>query len=273
MSSQRLPMTTKNPSEKDLPSPAEEFDRIRIQKWLSQLGVASRRQAESWISAGRIAINGQVLTEQGHKINPSEDQVTLDGKLIQGKAPPRVYWLLHKPDQTLTSRPDDSGRPTIYDLPNLKKLKFQVPTVGRLDFRTEGLLLLTNDGKLAHRLMHPSYKMPREYHALVTGKLTDAQIKAIRAGLTLEDGPTQPVKLRYAHGRNLGQSRGSWYVVTVTEGRNRLVRRLFEYFDERVVRLIRVGFGTLRLPEELSPGDYRQLNSDEIRTLKSATQL
>ena len=235
--------------------------------------MASRRQAEGWITAGRLAVNGQILREQGYKIDPNEDQVTLDGKLIRDKAPPRVYWLLHKPDQTLTSRSDGTGRPTIYDLPNLQKLKFQVPTVGRLDFRTEGLLLLTNDGKLAHRLMHPSYKLPREYHALVTGKLTDVQIKAIRAGLTLNDGPTQPVKLRYAHGKNLGQSRGSWYVVTVTEGRNRLVRRLFEHFDERVVRLIRVSFGSLRLPEDLPPGGYRQLNSTEIRTLKNATQL
>lgn len=181
--------------------------------------------------------------------------------------------MLHKPDEVLTARSDGFQRTTIYDLPVLKKVPFLVVPVGRLDYRTEGLLLLTNDGELANRLCHPKYHVPRQYHVLVGGKLTEEQEKAIRHGITLEDGPTGKVDLRYAHGKNLGASRGSWYMITVYEGRNRLVRRLFEHFGCKVVRLLRVGFGDLAMPEELKAGDYQQLTSEQIASLKRATQL
>ena len=246
---------------------------MRIQKWLSQMGLASRREAETWISEGRIAVNGEVVTELGRKIDPETDQVSLDGKALSRGLPPRVYWLLNKPDEVLTARNDEFQRKTIYDLPKLNKIPFLIAPVGRLDFRTEGLLLLTNDGELANRLCHPKYRIPRLYHVLIGGKLTEEQEQAIRRGVTLEDGPTGAIDLRYAHGKNLGSSRGSWYAITVHEGRNRLVRRLFEHFDLKVVRLIRVAFGDIRLPEDLKPGDYLQLTSDQIDTLKRLTSL
>lgn len=246
---------------------------MRIQKWLSQLGIASRREAETWITGGRIAVNGQAVTELGSKVDPDADQVTVDGRLVGQKRPPRVYWLLHKPDEVLTSRQDGFERKTIYDLPQLKKLRFLVAPVGRLDFRTEGLLLLTNDGELANRLCHPKYKVPREYHVLVGGKLSQQEENAIRDGVQLEDGVTQKCELRYAHGKSLGGSRGSWYVITVYEGRNRLVRRLFEHFGHKVVRLIRVSYGDIMLPEDLKPGEYVQLSSPQISALKRSADL
>ena len=249
------------------------MEAIRIQKWLSQLGVASRREAETWISAGRVSVNGQIVQTLGSKIIPSVDAVMLDGQNICVKTPPRVYWLLHKPDQVMTSRHDSFGRQTIYGLPRLRTLRFLVNPVGRLDYRTEGLLILTNDGELTHRLTHPRHKVPRHYHVLVTGRLTERQEREIAAGLQLEDGKTLPCELRYAHGKKLGASRGSWYTITVYEGRNRLVRRLFEHFNQRVVRLLRVGFGDLRLPEDLKPGEYLQLSPEQIASLKRSADL
>ncbi len=240
---------------------------------MSQLGIASRREAEAWIREGRVAINGETVTELGRKIDPNNDQITVDGKLVEAALPPRVYWMLNKPDEVLTARNDGFQRTTIYDLPRLKKLPFLVAPVGRLDFRTEGLLLLTNDGELANRLTHPKFKVPRQYHVLITGRLTPEEEHAIVRGVDLEDGPSGKTELRYAHGKNLGGSRGSWYAITVFEGRNRLVRRLFEHFNHKVVRLIRVSYGEVRLPEDLSPGEYRQLSSDEIRSLKRLTGL
>ncbi|MEZ4742517.1 MAG: pseudouridine synthase [Bdellovibrionota bacterium] len=246
---------------------------MRLQKWISQLGIASRREAERWIEEGRLSINGEIVTSQGLKVDPNVDEVRLDGKLLEAKPPPRVYWLLNKPDQVLTTRKDPGDRETIFDLPKLQKVGFTVAPVGRLDYRTEGLLLLSNDGELVHRLCHPKYKVPRHYHALISGKLSHDAEKAIRKGVELEDGLTLPADIIYAHGKNLGKSKGSWYFITVYEGRNRLVRRLFESFGHKVIRLIRTGFGDIKLPEELQPGDYRQLSAEEIKLLKKAAKL
>ena len=187
--------------------------------------------------------------------------------------PPRVYWLLNKPDEVLTARNDEFQRQTIYDLPMISKVPFLVSPVGRLDYRTEGLLLLTNDGELASRLTHPRYEIPRQYHVLIIGRLSHEEEQAIVHGVELEDGKSGRAEVRYAHGKNLGASRGSWYAVTVFEGRNRLVRRLFEHFNHKVVRLIRVAYGEVRLPEDLEPGDYLQLTSAQIKSLKHATGL
>jgi len=250
-----------------------EQEGIRIQKWLSQQGVASRREAEEWISHGLVYVNGKLVTEQGLRIDPSIDQVRVTGKHIHSKPPPRVYWLLHKPDLVLTSRPDGSGRRSIYELESTRDLQFLVSPVGRLDYRTEGLLLLSNDGELVHRLSHPKYKVPRMYNVLADGRLSPEEEKALRRGIALEDGPTGRAEVVFAHGVNLGQSRGAWYFVTVFEGRNRLVRRMFEYFGLKVVRLVRYGFGDLRLPDDLPPGEYRQLTAAEINYLKEAVDL
>lgn len=245
---------------------------MRLQKWISQLGIASRREAEKWIAEKRILVNGNI-PEIGSKVDPDVDEIVVDGKVLTKAPPPRVYWLLNKPDQVLTARNDEFQRKTIYDLTALQGLPFLVSPVGRLDFRTEGLLLLTNDGELSRRLMHPKYQVPRYYHVLISGELTANEEERIRKGITLEDGPANNVDIVFSNNVDLGQSKGSWYHVTVREGRNRLVRRMFEAIDYKVVRLVRFGYGDLRLPTDLEPGAYRQLTSDEIKRLKYIVQL
>ncbi len=237
------------------------------------MGVASRREAEIWITEGRLAVNGKVVTAQGTKVDTETDSISLNGKLVKSKMPPKVYWLLNKPDKILTARSDElTNKPTIYDLPMVAKAKFLVSPVGRLDFRTEGLLLLTNDGDLNYKLCRPEYHVPREYQVLLDGRLTKEQEAEIKKGVVLEDGPTRDVKIVYVHGTNMGLSTGSWYMITVHEGRNRLVRRIFEHFEKRVVKLIRVGFGDIRLPADLPAGQYRQLTNAQVDTLRVATE-
>ena len=243
----------------------------KIQKYLASLGLASRREVEAWISAGRVTLNGKRLNQQGVRVEPGVDRIEVDGKLVEQREPPKVYWLLHKPDQTLCSRKAQTEeQATIYDLPRLQKVPFRFATAGRLDYRTEGLLLLSNDGELIHKLTHPSYKIPRHYYVLVKGKLSDAQLDQLKKGIDLDDGPVRKVDIVYAHGKNLGRSRGSWYIVTVYEGRNRLVRRIFEALGHDVVRLIRYGMGPLRLPETLKAGDYIQLSAKQLKQLRDA---
>ena len=218
-------------------------------------------------------MNGKIVREMGTKIDPTQDQVSVDGRIIQDQGPPRVYWMLHKPDLFLTSRKPEEGKATIFELPALRSLKFLIYPVGRLDYRTEGLLLLSNDGEFVHRLTHPSYKLPRTYQALVSRRLTSEEEQAIRKGVKLEDGPTQEVDLEFLQSKELGTSRGAFYRVVVKEGRNRLVRRLFEHFDIKVIRLIRLSFDDISLPDDLKPGDYRQLSSQQIQSLKRKVEL
>lgn len=237
------------------------------------MGIASRREAERWIKEGRLSVDGKTVKELGVKIDPSSQKILLDGRPLEGHKPSLVYWMLNKPVNTLTSRATRGEQMTIFELPQLKKVPFLVSPVGRLDFKTEGLLLLSNDGELVHRLCHPKYKLPRHYQVLLSTKLTAQEERSIRDGLELEDGPVERVKLKYIKGEKMGASTGSWYLITVYEGRNRLVRRIFNSLDHRVVRLIRYGFGDLRLPPDLQPGHYRQLTSSEIRDLKNSTDL
>lgn len=181
--------------------------------------------------------------------------------------------MLNKPDLCLTSRAPEPGKKTIFELPALRNLSFLLFPVGRLDYRTEGLLLLSNDGELVHRLTHPSYKIPRTYQVLLQRRLLPHEESQIRHGLELEDGPVKGAEINFIQSTGLGQSRGAWYMITVHEGRNRIVRRIFEKLDVKVVRLLRYSYGELHLPEQLKPGEYRQLQSSEIAELKQAVGL
>jgi 23S rRNA pseudouridine2605 synthase len=247
---------------------------VRLQKYLSDQGVASRRQAEAWIRAGQVICNGQPA-QIGQKIDPTQDDIWARGKKVSLlEPPPKVYWLFYKPDKTLVTRKgtDIKERTTIYDLESLKDLSFPVKTVGRLDYRTEGLLLLSNDGEMIHRLTHPSFGMERFYQVLISGKLAEKDLESLRTGVLLKDGLAS-CSIQYAHGKNLGKSKGSFYFLSVQEGRNRLVRRLMEHFGHTVIRLVRYGFGELRLDEDLKPGSYRALTREEISYLKKAVDL
>jgi 23S rRNA pseudouridine2605 synthase len=242
----------------------------RLQKWLSTLGVASRREAERLILAGRIQINGKVVTELGTKVDPAADEVRLDGEVVSQTAPKKLYYLLCKPDGVITTRNDPQGRNTVFDLPTVRALGKGLFSVGRLDLHTEGLMILSNDGELVNRLMHPKWKLPRHYYILIDDRLSPTQETKLRTGMPLDDGPSAPVELEFLDKK---KGKGAWYRITVHEGRNRLVRRLFEACNARVRRLIRYGFGSVRLPEDLVPGSVRPLLREELLHLLKATDL
>ncbi len=248
-------------------------DKVRIQKYLSQQGLYSRREAEELIKSGKVQVNGVVTKNLATKIDPSEDRIKVGGKAVIRKDPPKVYWMLHKPDSVLTAAKGQAEKPCIFDLPKLRKLSFKVASVGRLDYRTEGLLLLSNDGDLVFKLSHPKFKVPRTYQVMISKRLTDEEEAQVRKGVKLKDGPVEKIMLKYGNAQKIGKTRGYWYEITVFEGRNRLVRRIVEHMDARVIRLVRTGFGDLQLDDDLKPGHYRQLTNKEISYLRNSVEV
>jgi 23S rRNA pseudouridine2605 synthase len=225
----------------------------RLQKLLAAAGLGSRREIEGWIEAGRVSVNGNVA-KLGQSAEPG-DAIAVDGRAIQAsQATAREVLLYHKPTGEVTTRFDPQMRPTVFDrLPQPRTGRWVV--VGRLDTNTTGLLLFTNDGELAHRLMHPSSMIEREYAVRVRGLPPPAALQALSEGLMLEDGMA-----RFDRIEAMGQSEGhSWYRVSLHEGRNREVRRLWTAAGYEVSRLCRTRFGDLQLPEDLRPGSYRWL--------------
>lgn len=236
----------------------------KIQKVLAHAGLGSRRQIEEWLRAGRIRVN-QAIAKLGDRIT-LEDRVWVDGreiKLAKSAEQKCRVLLYHKPEGEICSRSDPEGRPTIFEhLPLLRNGRWI--TVGRLDFNTSGLLLLTNDGALAHRLMHPSSEIEREYAARIQGTVTPTMLKTLKKGIQLEDGMAHFDQIVDAG----GEGTNHWYHVLIKEGRNRLVRRLWESQHVIVSRLIRIRFGALTLPRELRRGKWRELSTEEIAALK-----
>lgn len=233
---------------------------IRLQKFLSQAGVASRRAAEEMIRAGRVSINGEVVTELGVRVDPDADEVEVDGRVVAPAAP--IWIALHKPPGYVVSRRDPQGRPTIYEL--LPKEFAGLFHVGRLDFESEGLLLLTNEGDVAHRLLHPSYGMDRVYDVGVRGRVTDDEIAQLLAGVELEDGLTRAIEIKR---RPRPGPRADRLLVTMREGRKRVVRRLFAAIGHPVLRLVRRRFGPIELGS-LKRGSWRRLHPREVTALR-----
>ncbi|MED5370793.1 MAG: pseudouridine synthase [Myxococcota bacterium] len=234
---------------------------MRLARAISRSGLASRREAERWIREGKVVLNGHVETDVATKVDPDSDHIKVDGKPLP-KEPPRVYYAFYKPKGCITSRDDPQERKSVYDL--VGDLGVRVEAVGRLDFDTEGLLLLTNDGDLAAALTHPRYEVPKRYTAKIWRIPTDATIDRIQKGVFLPDGKTAPAKMRVTEATQGGNC---WVEITVTEGRNRLVRRIFEAMNHPVAKLRRESFATIGL-KGLERGDVRPLTSDEIRRLK-----
>lgn len=231
----------------------------RLQKIISAAGITSRRASEALILGGQVAVNGIVVTELGSKADPSKDTITVDGKALKISAQ-RLYILLNKPPGYITALKDGQGRPLVTDL--LKDVPDRVYPVGRLDYNTEGLLLLTNDGEWANRLMHPRHEIEKEYHVRIRGKVIDQQLKRMAEGVELEDGMTAPAVV------NLVKSgeQNDWISVAIHEGRNRQVRRMCEAVSLSVVRLKRIRYGTLALGT-LRSGKFRYLSDAEVREL------
>jgi 23S rRNA pseudouridine2605 synthase len=218
--------------------------------------MGSRREIEGWIAAGRVTVNGQVA-KLGDRAGPS-DQVRVDGKPVErpGVSKPRVL-LYHKPVGELVTRSDPEGRPTVFSsLPPGRWI-----AVGRLDFNSSGLLLLTDSGELANRLMHPRYGLEREYEARVRGALTPAEKNKLLEGVELDGVPARFDQLEEARA---GEGSNRWYRVVLREGRNREVRRLFEALGHAVSRLVRVRYGPIELPADLAPKRWRELGNPAI---------
>ena len=236
----------------------------RLQKFLARAGVASRRHAEALIQAGRVQVNGQVVTALGTKVHPAKDVVQVDGRVVQVPVS-QVYLLLHKPAGVVTTASDPQGRQTVLDLLPRELQAQRVFPVGRLDLDSEGLLLLTNDGEFALHLTHPRYEQEKEYHALVRGRPTPAALESLRRGLLLpgETRPTAPARARLLRP---GDGETTWIAVTLHEGRKRQVRRMLEAVGHPVMRLVRVRVGPLKLGD-LQPGRWRYLTEEEVARL------
>lgn len=246
-------MTTR---ERAVPPDAGE---VRIQKFLSRAGVASRREAEALMRAGRVRVNGRVVAELGSRVDPDRDTVEVDGRVVT-RPPPR--WILfHKPRGCLTTRDDPHGRQTVYDL--LPPFAGGLRYVGRLDRETEGLLLLTNQGDVIHRLLHPSWEVEREYRATVEGRPDDDTLRRLEAGVELEDGPARASGLRTLE--TVGH--GAVLALVLREGRNREVRRMLDAVGHPVTHLLRVRYGPVAL-DDLPPGEWRDLEEGEARALR-----
>ncbi|GEN33770.1 pseudouridine synthase [Aneurinibacillus danicus] len=237
----------------------------RLQKIMAQAGVASRRKCEEFILAGRVKVNGIVVRELGFKADPLNDEIEVDGKIIARERP--VYFLLNKPIGYITSVTDPQGRKTVLDLMN--RVQERIYPVGRLDYDTSGLLLLTNDGEFANHIMHPRHELDKVYEAVVKGRMEERALARLRQGVMLEDGMTAPaeaVRLRYQ------EKEGTSVIqLTIHEGRNRQVRRMCEAVGHPVVKLKRIRLAFLTL-DGVPEGKYRPLTGEEVARLTFAVR-
>ncbi len=242
----------------------------RIQKVLAQMGLGSRRQIENWIREGRVRINGSIVT-LGTCLNP-DDRLTVDSRQIKlpvaGEAVDTRVLIYHKKVGVICTRQDPEGRPTVFaDLPRLRQGRWIA--VGRLDINSSGLLLFTNNGELANRLMHPSYEIEREYAVRVLGEVSAETLKRVITGVELDDGVTKFDSIVDAGGSGANH----WYHVVLKEGRNREVRRIWEAVGHKVSRLHRVRYSNVVLPRSVRPGKFEQLPPDVVEILMAAVDI
>jgi 23S rRNA pseudouridine2605 synthase len=240
----------------------------KLQKVLAQRGLGSRREMEEWIRSGRVLVNG-VRAQIGTRVTRG-DAIKVDGRLIAGPAGTSVQRVLlyHKPEGEIVSHDDVAGRPSVFDrLPPARGAKWLA--VGRLDFNTCGLLVLTTSGELANRMMHPRYELAREYAVRIRGRVAPADMERLTQGVRLNDGPAKLASIE----EQGGEGANRWYRIVVHEGRNRIVRRLFEALGLTVSRLMRVRFGPVGLPPRLTRGHYVELPPAEVRQLLDAVGL
>jgi 23S rRNA pseudouridine2605 synthase len=235
---------------------------VRLQKLIAGTGIASRRKAETLITAGRVTVNGKVITELGTKVDPGRDHVKVDGKHLSG-AQPFVYLMLNKPKHVMSTLDDPGGRTTVKDF--LRGVTVRVFPVGRLDFDSEGLMLLTNNGELAQALLHPRYHVPKTYLIKVKGVLTDEKIAQLERGVRLEDGMTSPAILKKVR----KVEANSWLEITIREGRKHQVKRMLESVGHPVIKLLRIRMGPLSLGD-LPSGEFRFLTDREANQLRES---
>lgn len=237
----------------------------RLQKFMAEAGVASRRACEELIRQGRVTVNGETAS-LGRSVEPEQDRVELDGKPVQ-KEQRRTVILLYKPRGVVSTSSDPEGRRTVQDY--FREIPERLYNVGRLDLNSEGLLLMTNDGALANRLTHPRYGVEKTYYAVCDGRLTASEAARLTNGVELEDGITAPARVDAVRTTQRGDTS---FLITIHEGRNRQIRRMLEAVGHRTLRLKRERFGPLSLGT-LAPGEWRKLSDEEIKKLENALGL
>jgi 23S rRNA pseudouridine2605 synthase len=230
---------------------------IRLQKYLAECGLASRRKAELLISEGSVSVDGKIITEMGYKLDPELQEVRYRGELVRRKKK-HTYILLNKPRGYVTTMSDPQGRPIVTSL--IKDLDVRVFPVGRLDIDTEGALILTDDGELAHKILHPSHESNKTYEVLVKGLVSRGKIKKLERGIEIDGRSTWPAKISKA----VKQGPASRLVITIHEGRKRQVRKMFEAVGHPVINLKRIAYGQLRLGS-LPSGSYRYLSREDLK--------
>ncbi|HEY6970522.1 MAG TPA: pseudouridine synthase [Candidatus Angelobacter sp.] len=246
----------------------------RLQKIIAAAGIASRRKAEELISQGRVTVNGQIVSELGSKADPERDYIKVDGKLLRG--PERhIYLLLNKPKGYVTTVSDPEGRPTVMSL--VRNVGERIYPVGRLDYSSEGLLLLTNDGELANRLTRAASHVPKTYLVKIAGRASDEEVARLRRGIRIGAAPAdrtgrqmKAVHTAPAQIRLIREAENPWYEVTLIEGRNRQIRRMFEEIGHHVEKIKRVRYGPLAL--DVEPGEFRELTPREVTLLRRSDQ-
>jgi 23S rRNA pseudouridine2605 synthase len=237
----------------------------RLQKIISAAGVTSRRKAEELITSGRVQVNGKMITELGTKADPELDHIRVDGKLLRG--PERYsYIVLNKPKGYVTTVSDPENRPTVMDL--VRSVRGRVYPVGRLDWASEGLLLLTNDGELANALMKASSNVPKTYVVKVAGQPEEAKLEKLRRGVSIAEKGGRRVRTAPARIKLIREGDNPWLEVTIVEGRNRQIRKMFEEVGHHVEKIRRVQYGPLTL--DVPPGEFRSLSLQEVSQLKKA---
>jgi pseudouridine synthase len=229
-----------------------------LERVLSKAGLGSRTEARKWIGTGRVRVNGKLVQTPDHWVDLERDTVTLDDKPIRARK--KIYLLLYKPTGYLTTYKDPQGRPTVYDL--IRDAGEWMVPVGRLDQDTSGLLLLTNDTQFVEGVANPEHKIAKTYLVKASTLVTDHQIEQLREGVVLADGPTQPAVVK----RVRDSAKYSFFEITICEGRNRQVRRMVEAIGSKVLKLVRIGIGGLRIGE-LPIGKHRELTAEEVRML------
>lgn len=241
----------------------------RLQKIIAAAGIASRRKAEELITAGLVTVNGQTITELGTRADPAVDHIRVRGKLLQGSES-RIYLMLNKPRGCVSTVHDPEGRPTVMDV--VRRVGARVFPIGRLDYNSEGLLLLTNDGDLAQRLTHASFHVPKTYLVKISGKPADEAIERLRAGVSIyeeHDGRKRQVRTAPAKIDLIKDAPNPWYEITLTEGRNRQIHRMFEKIGHHVEKIKRIRYGPLAL--DVEPGQFRALTPAEVARLRSSS--
>jgi len=238
----------------------------RLQKIIAHAGFASRREAETMIREGRVTVNGRVVTELGSRANAARDHIKVDGKLIT-RAEPHRYILLYKPKEVMTTVEDPQGRKTVIDL--VRGVRERIYPVGRLDFHSEGLIVLTNDGDLAFKVSHPRHGSVKTYHVKVRGVPESRMVDRLQRGITIDNKRTLPCEIEQMKTTSRNAEEGnSWYEVKLREGRTQQIRKMFQAIGHPVMKLRRVAIGPISDPK-LTPGDWREMTKQEVKLLST----